>query len=81
MLLTQLSDRHVLLCNPTDCSLPGSSVHGILHVSILEWVAMSCLPDSGIEFMSLASPALQADSLPLSHLGSSNYTEGAPDVL
>ena len=26
------------LCNPTDCSLPGSSVHGILQAQILEWV-------------------------------------------
>ena len=25
------------LCNPTDCSPPGSSVHGILQASILEW--------------------------------------------
>ena len=28
-------------CNPMDCSLPGSSVHGILQVRILEWVAIS----------------------------------------
>ena len=28
------------LCNPTDCSLLGSSVHGILLVRILEWVAV-----------------------------------------
>ena len=28
------------LCDPMDCSLPGSSVHGILQASILEWVAM-----------------------------------------
>ena len=28
------------LCNPMDCSPPGSSVHGILHVRILEWVAI-----------------------------------------
>ena len=28
------------LCNPMDCSLPGSSVHGILQAGILEWVAM-----------------------------------------
>ena len=27
------------LCNPTDCNLPGSSVHGILQARILEWVA------------------------------------------
>ena len=28
------------LCNPVDCSPPGSSVHGILQARILEWVAM-----------------------------------------
>ena len=28
-------------CNPVDCSLPGSSVHGILQARILEWVAIS----------------------------------------
>ena len=31
---------HVQLCDPTDCSPPGSSVHGILQERILEWVAM-----------------------------------------
>ena len=29
------------LCNPMDCSLPGSSVHGNLQARILEWVAIS----------------------------------------
>ena len=28
------------LCDLMDCSLPGSSVHGILRVRILEWVAI-----------------------------------------
>ena len=28
------------LCDPIDCILPGSSVHGILQARILEWVAM-----------------------------------------
>ena len=32
---------HLWLCDPMDCSLPGSSVHGILQVRILEAVAMS----------------------------------------
>ena len=27
-------------CDPLDCSLPGSSVHGIFQARILEWVAM-----------------------------------------
>ena len=29
------------LCDPMDCSLPGSSVHGILQTRILQWVARS----------------------------------------
>ena len=29
------------LCDPTDCSLPGSSVHGIFQARVLEWVAVS----------------------------------------
>ena len=28
------------LCNPMDCSPPGSSVHGTLQARILEWVAI-----------------------------------------
>ena len=30
----------VRLCDPLDCSLPGSSVHGIFQARILEWVAI-----------------------------------------
>ena len=29
------------LCDPVDCSLPGSSVHGILQARVLEWAALS----------------------------------------
>ena len=29
-----------VLCDPMDCSPPGSSVHRLLQASILEWVAM-----------------------------------------
>ena len=29
------------LCNPMDCSPPGSSVHGLLQARILGWVAIS----------------------------------------
>ena len=31
----------VQLCDPTDCSPPGSSVHGISQARVLEWVAIS----------------------------------------
>ena len=33
----QLCPTH---CDPLNCHLPGSSVHGILQARILEWVAM-----------------------------------------
>ena len=29
------------LCDPVDCSLPGSSVHGIFQAIVLEWIAIS----------------------------------------
>ena len=34
------------LCHPMDCSLPGSSVHGILQARILECVATAFSRDS-----------------------------------
>ena len=34
----------VRLCDSMDCSLPGSSVHGIFQARILEWVAIISLP-------------------------------------
>ena len=37
MLVTQSCPT---LCDPMGCSLPGSSVHGILQARILEWVAI-----------------------------------------
>ena len=51
------------LCDPMGCSLPGSSVDGILQARILEWVAVPFprhLPHPGIK---PRPPALQADSL------------------
>ena len=62
------------LLNTMDCSPPGSSVHGILQTRILEWVPISfsrgIFPTQGSNSCLPVSPALQADSLPLSHLGS-----------
>ena len=47
------------LCDPTDCSPPGSFVYGILQARILPFPSPGYLPDSGIKPM---SPALQVDS-------------------
>ena len=61
MLVAQLC---LTLCDPMDCILPGSSVHGILQARILEWVA---IPFSRGSFRPRIKPEasiLQADSLP-----------------
>ena len=63
---------YLRLCNPVDCSPPGSSVCGIFQARILgRWPfpPPGDLPDPGIEPM---SPALQADSFPLELSGKSN---------
>ena len=47
------------LCDPMDCRLPGSSVHGILQERTLEWVVISSSRGSscsGTEHISPASP-------------------------
>ena len=46
MLVTQSC---LTLYDPMDCSLPGSSVHGILQARILEWVAISFM-DSNMAY-------------------------------
>ena len=56
-----LQSSFLTLWDPADCSLPGSSVHGILQARILEWGAMPSpgdLPLSGIKVESLMSLAL-----------------------
>ena len=61
-LIILLASQLCLTCfNSMDCSLLGSTVHGILQAIILEWVAIPFsrdLPDPWIELVSLASPAL-----------------------
>ena len=51
------------LCNPVDCSLPGSSVHGILQTRILERVAISFSRGSSQPRDWTWVSALQADAL------------------
>ena len=52
------------LCNPVDCSLQGSFVHGILQARILEQVAISSSRRSSHPGIKPRSLALQAGSLP-----------------
>ena len=60
-----------ILCNPMDCSLPGSSVHGIFQARILGWVAISF--SRGIFLTRRSNPGLphyRQTPYPLSHQGS-----------
>ena len=52
------------LCDPMDCSPPGSSVHGVLQARILEWVVVPFSRNLSYPGIEPRSPALQADSLP-----------------
>ena len=38
---SEVAQSCLTLCDPRDCSLPGSSVHGIFQARVLEWVAIS----------------------------------------
>ena len=60
---SEVAQSCLTLFDSMDCSLPGSSLHGILQARILEWLPFPSpgdLPDPGIE---PRSPTLQADAL------------------
>ena len=38
---SEVTQSCLTLCDAMDCSLPGSSIHGIFQARILEWVAIS----------------------------------------
>ena len=61
--ISEVAQSCPTLCDPVDCSPPGSSIHGILQAGILEWLPFPSrgdLPNPGIE---PRSPALQADAV------------------
>ena len=65
----------LIFCDSMHYSPPGSSVHGILQARVLEWDDISfsrrIFPTQRLNPVLLAtSSTLQADYLPLSHLGS-----------
>ena len=44
--LVLVAQSSLTLCNPMDCSPPGSSVHGIIQAKILEWIVIPFFRDS-----------------------------------
>ena len=43
---SEVSQSCLTLSDPTDCSLPGSSIHGIFQAKVLEWVAIAFSKES-----------------------------------
>ena len=61
---SEVTQSRPTLCNPMDCSLPVSSVHGIFQARTLEWVAISFSRGSSNPGIESRSPTLlQADAL------------------
>ena len=67
-----VTESCLTLCDPMDCSPPGSSVHGILQTRILEWVAIPFSKGSSNSGIKAGSTELQANSLPSESPGTPN---------
>ena len=39
---SEVTQLRLTLSDPMDCSLPGSSIHGIFQTRVLEWGAIAC---------------------------------------
>ena len=48
---SEVAQSSLTLCDPMDCSLPGSSSHGISQARVLEWVAKT-LSSLGLHVLS-----------------------------
>ena len=44
---SEVAHLHLTLSDPMDCSLPGSSIHGIFQARVLEWSAIAFSSDMG----------------------------------
>ena len=65
---TEVAQSCPTLCDPTDCSLPGSSIRGVSQARILEWVAISSSRES----------SLPRDQTWVSHIAGRWFTVWAP---
>ena len=57
---SEVAQSCLTLSDPMDCSLPGSSIHGIFQARVLEWVAIafSNVQFSSVQFSSVAQSCL-----------------------
>ena len=58
----EVAQSCLTLSNPMDCSLPGSSVHGIFQAKVLEWGATALCQKKFITSLATSFPVLWLDS-------------------
>ena len=61
---SEVTQSCLTVCDPMDCSLPGSSIHGIFQARVLEWGAIA-FSDAAVQLINnvvLASDVQQSDS-------------------
>ena len=52
---SEVAQSCLTLSHPMDCSLPGSSVHGVFQARVLEWVAIAFSGSKGLTGLKLSS--------------------------
>ena len=62
--ISELAQSCPTLCDPMDCSPPGSSLHGILQARIVEWIAISFSRGTSRPRDRTRVPTFQAGALP-----------------
>ena len=77
--LSEVARSCPTLCDPMDCSLPGSSLHGVLQARVPEWVAISFSRVSSRPGIEPVSPALSLGG-PKCGGGSSRCTGGKEEM-
>ena len=60
------AQSYLTLSDPMDCSVPGSSVHGIFQARVLEWGAIAF---SVLYFEDMLKNATETRNIPISLLG------------
>ena len=55
---SEVSQSCPTLSDPMDCSLPGSSIHGIFQARVLEWgaIAFSTMQETLVQFLGQEDP-------------------------
>ena len=61
---TEVAQSCPTLCNPMDCRLPGSSIHGIFQARVLEWGAIAFYYPAAVAAAAAAAAAKSLQSCP-----------------